>query len=210
PVLMSGLMLLPGLMVTRGMGDKRIAVLDATGKLRDAYLEPAKQPRDAGAAIKRGLPNLPSKISIEYVDRTGDTNLETAAKPYLARLGDEKKSQHLDGVLLVPPDALADVDTRLKFYSRSATDFITEERLSSKTNQAVHRFRLAGRGLNPDEIDRLMSDMHIDAVQLSKTGEQKKGGAANFLVGFVLTALLILPTFIYGLEIMRGIIQEKT
>ena len=45
------------------------------------------------------------------------------------------------------------------------------------TNQAVHRFRLAGRGLNPDEIDRLMSDMHIDAVQLSKTGEQKKGNS---------------------------------
>ena len=212
PVLMSGLMLLPGLMVTRGMGDKRIAVLDATGKLRDAYLEPAasKQPKDARAAIQRGVSNLPSKISIDYVDGAGDTNLERTAKPYLARLGDEKKSQHLDGVLLVPADALANADTRLKFYSRSATDFITEERLSSMTNQAVHRFRLAGRGLNPDEIDRLMSDMHIDAVQLSKTGEQKKGGAANFLVGFVLTALLILPTFIYGLEIMRGIIQEKT
>ena len=42
-----------------------------------------------------------------------------------------------------------------------------------------------------------------------KTGEQKKGGAANFFVGFILCALLVFPTLIYGLDVMRGIIQEK-
>jgi ABC-2 type transport system permease protein len=51
--------------------------------------------------------------------------------------------------------------------------------------------------------------MPVDAVQLSKSGEEKKGGAATFMVGFMLTALLLVPSFVYGLEIMRGIIQEK-
>src|SRR5258706_14678284 len=30
------------------------------------------------------------------------------------------------------------------------------------------------------------------------------------MVGFMLAALLIIPSFVYGVEIMRGIIQEKS
>jgi ABC-2 type transport system permease protein len=55
-----------------------------------------------------------------------------------------------------------------------------------------------------------MTEMTLETIQLSKTGEEKKGGSANFFVGFVLCALLILPTIISGLDVMRGIIQEKT
>ena len=50
----------------------------------------------------------------------------------------------------------------------------------------------------------------VDAVQLSRSGEQKKGGELNFLMGFIMAALVIIPSLIYGLEIMRGIIAEKT
>ena len=200
PLLMSGIIVLPGLMMSQGLSEKHIAVLDATGRLADAYTE--KKPSDNPAA------KLGSDMRIDYVNRTGDTALEASAKPYLARFSD--KSRLLDGVLLVPADAVTNPDTRLKYYSRSATDFIVEEKLSSMTNQAVHRIRLAARGVDPNEIDHLMSNMHIDAIQLSKTGQQRKGGTANFIIGFVLTALLFIPSFVYGLEIMRGIIQEKT
>ncbi|MBV9493516.1 MAG: ABC transporter permease, partial [Acidobacteria bacterium] len=50
----------------------------------------------------------------------------------------------------------------------------------------------------------------VSSVQLTKSGEQKKGGEMNVIFAFVFGALLILPSFIYGVEIMRGIIQEKT
>ena len=200
PLLMSGIIVLPGLMVSQGLGEKHVAVLDATGKLSDAYLD--KKDNQNPAA------NVGSNMKIDYVDRTGDAALEQSAKPYLARFSD--KARLLDGVLLVPADAVTNPDARMKYYSRSATDFIVEEKLSSMTNQTVHRIRLAARGVDPNEVDRLMSTLHIDAIQLSKTGQQRKGGTANFIVGFVLTALLFIPSFVYGLEIMRGIIQEKT
>jgi ABC-2 type transport system permease protein len=209
PVLMSGLMVLPGMMMMRGLGEKRVAVLDATGELKDAFTPRVK-------ATVQGLPapgrrgDLPNLLNVEYVDRRGDQKLDDSAKPYLSRLSSEDKSTKLDAVFLIPPDSLKNSDAHLKYYSRSATDFISQERLSSMTNRAVRRYRLAARGLAPEEIDRLTKDINVDSVQISKTGEQKKGGTANFLVGFILTALLIIPSFIYGLEIMRGIIQEKT
>ena len=54
-----------------------------------------------------------------------------------------------------------------------------------------------------------MRDVPVEGVQLSRTGEQKKGGELNFIFAFVMAALLIVPAFIYGVEIMRGIVQEK-
>ena len=212
PALMSALMIVPSFLMVRGLGTKHIAVLDGTGKLADAYtpakLATKKKPASAEPKLQRDASDVPQPINVEYVARPGDAALETTAKPYLARMN--QKQDQLDGVFLIPADALTNPDTRLKYYSRTSTDFISQERLSSMTNHAVQRFRLQARGISPDDIDRLTTQMPVDAVQLSKTGEQKKGGTGNFIVGFVLCALLVIPTLIYGVDVMRGIIQEKT
>ncbi|HET8798625.1 MAG TPA: ABC transporter permease, partial [Thermoanaerobaculia bacterium] len=49
-----------------------------------------------------------------------------------------------------------------------------------------------------------------DSVQLSRGGEQKKGGEATLFLAFIFAAMLLLPSFIYGNETMRGIVQEKS
>lgn len=206
PVLMIGLFVLPGMMMSRGMGEKKVAVLDGTGQLAEAFTA-KKDPLDVKAG-KRGA-EIPQQLQIQHIDMKGQ-DVVKAAQPYFDRLTQSKGEDKLDGVFLVPKDALVSTDTKLIYYSRSATDMITQERLSSRVNRAVQQHRLAGRGIDSKELESLMTDLDVEAVQLSKSGEQKKGGAANFFVGFILTALLIIPSFVYGLEIMRGIIQEKT
>jgi len=205
PALMIGLFMIPSLIMERGLGQKHVVVLDGTGQLKEAFTAPEKREEPDIAFGKKGR-DIPQQIQIEYVDARGK-DVEQAAKPYLDRLG---AKNGFDGVFLVPPDALTSRETKLKYYSRSATDFMTQGRLSSRANRLVQQNRLAARGIDPAEVEKLMTDLRVDAVQLSKGGEQKKGGVANFFVGFILIALLFIPSFIYGLEIMRGIIQEKT
>ena len=212
PVLMAGLLVVPSLLITRGMGGKKVAVLDGTGMLESAYNRGATAAAKKAPAVGPGSRRSRSAqlMDIEYVNRRGDADLEASTKPYLDRMTNEKSDQRLDGVFVVPQDAVANQEARLKYYSRSATDFISQEVLSSQTNRAIHRIRIAARGIPAEELDKLMTDARVDAVQLSKSGETKSGGATNLIVGFIMTALLLVPSFIYGLEIMRGIIQEKT
>ncbi|HEX9161207.1 MAG TPA: ABC transporter permease [Thermoanaerobaculia bacterium] len=210
PVLMSGMMVLPNLMLMRGLGQKKVAVLDGTGALRDTFSSAA--PITTAPAARGGLRgrDLPTMLNMQYIDRRGDPNIDATAKDYLAKLSTTDKAQRLDGVFVIPPDTLTNGEVHLKYYSRSATDFIAQERLSSITNRAVQKMRLQSRGISSDEVDRITKPLSVDSVQLSSTGEQKKGGAANFIIGFIMTALLFIPSFMYGLETMRGIIQEKT
>jgi len=208
PLLMAGAIFIPTLMIERGMGLKRIAVIDGSGQLRDAFFEPETKNEEADIELGAKRRDLPQQIATEYVP-AANAKLDDTAKPYLERLKLDKGANKVDGVFLIPTDALTSPKAQLRYFSRSATDFVTQGRLSSRVNRAVQQYRLAKRGITANEADELLKDLDVESVQLSKTGEQKKGGAANFLVGFVLTALLIIPSFVYGLEIMRGIIQEK-
>lgn len=219
PFLMAGLMVLPGLMMAKGMGKKRIAVLDGTGRLQQAFAKRDVPEEEKPGAVKdearkaiegRGRRGLPSQFSIEYVNETGK-DVEKDAAPYMKRLTrDDEAADKLEGVFVIPPKALDDTNTTLSYYSRAATDFMTQERLGRITNRELQRIRLGANGVKPELVEDLLQDLTVDAVQLSRTGEKKTGGELNFLFAFILGALLILPSFVYGQETMRGIVQEKT
>lgn len=213
PVLMSALMVIPSMLMMRSMGGKKVAVLDGTGQLKSAFtaveVDEDVQKKAQAVSGNRNA-DVAKLMNIDYVDGAAEPNLDAAAKPYLDRVTRGEKGAKLDGVLVIPKDAVAAEEVQLKYYSRSSTDFIAQERLSSVTNRALQRIRLEQRGIAQADLEKIMKRAQVDSVQLSKSGERKSGGSGNFIIGFVFTALLILPSFIYGLEIMRGIIQEKT
>jgi ABC-2 type transport system permease protein len=219
PFLMAGVMIIPTMLAVKGMEGQRVAVVDGTGRLGEAFTKaegenPADElfgPDEAAdkSATGGAQGKKPLALKIEYKAVSGDT--KAAAQPYLDRLiGKGEKGAKLDGVLVIPGDAFADPDATLHYYSRSATDLFTQERLAGIVNHAVSRGRLASRGITAAEADRLLKRLRLEGVKISKTGEEKKGGELSFLVGFIFAALLIFPNLIYGQEVMRGIVQEKT
>jgi ABC-2 type transport system permease protein len=222
PFLMAGVMVLPGLLMAKGMGKKRIAVVDGTASLGEAFAKPDAQAeeekkkanpneeaRKALTGRRRG-PEIPAQISIEYVPYTG-AGLEGAIKPYLDRLTrDDDAADKLEGVFVIPKAAVADPEAEMSYYSRSSTDLMTQERMARIANKSLQRMRLSANGIRPELVADLLQDLPVQAVQLSRAGVKKTGGELNFIVAFIFGALLMLPSFIYGQETMRGIVQEKT
>jgi len=224
PILMTGLMAAITLLVSRGLGEKRIAIVDGTGKLeqtirdgmksrdvRDSKSNRAAEAADPLAGKKKASLRNKGNFEIVYFAAPEGADLKEAAKPQLdrLRLEDSKKEERLDGVLLIPAGIFENPDLPIGYYSRSSTDLMAQERFARVVGRGVSSQRLIGRGLDPNEIDRLLKDVHVDGIQLSKSGEEKKGGEMNFIIGFIFVALLFIPIMIYGNEIMRGIVQEK-
>jgi ABC-2 type transport system permease protein len=209
PVLLLGMMLGPALLMRRGMGGKRVAVLDSTGRLRSAFESASGTTINPQVLGSRGRRDS-MRIAFEYVPVEGDPN--SARGPFVERLAGRgvSREQRLDGIVLVPRDAFENPEAKVTFYSRSAADFVTQERIARILNQAVTRERLVARGIKASETDQLLARLSVDAIQLTRGGREKKGGELNFLAAFVFGALLLIPMFAYGQEIMRGIVQEKT
>ena len=183
PLLLAGIFFIPMMVMSKTMAGKTVAVIDATGLLRNAF-------------------EKSELLKVEYVHVEGQPDVQ----PYLQRLS----AGQLDAVLLVPAATIDQQDAKMTFYSRAATDVITQQSLASSINHEIQRQRLGARGIAPTDVEKLMRNVPVEGVQLSRSGEQKKGGEANFLFAFLLAGLLIIPSFVYGLEIMRGIVQEKS
>ncbi len=202
--------------------------------INKAAEEATNATRDPAAALKNNRRGALGRLAFEYV-AANDLNdparsaaaapptsqpdtvakprdLKAIAQPYLERLrGTEgTKGSRLDGVLVIPRDVFEEPKARMTYYSRSSTDLVVQERLSQAVSRGVSKKRLEARGIDPDEVDRLVKGVGIDGVQVTREGLEKTGGEMNFLFGLLFVILIFMPAMLYGQEIMRGIVQEKT
>ena len=125
------------------------------------------------------------------------------------QLTDQVKSKKIDGFLWVDtPQGQAPTAT---YTSPSAGDFITGGRLHDAVNHALLDAKLIGGGMPHDTADKLVDGVHIQTFQVKKDGSiVKSNAAASFYKGYIMAILLSMTTMIYGMNVARSIIQEKT
>ncbi len=115
----------------------------------------------------------------------------------------------IDGFFWV--DAPPDTAPTAVYESRSSGDFITDERLGTALDHAVVRQRLTATGIRPEHIEALLKDVEVETLQINKEGKEIKSNAmSSFWKGYVMAFLLSMTTMIYGMNVARSIIQEKT
>ncbi len=217
PFLMAGMMILPALLAVKGVGERKVAILDGTGRL-DGVVEAlgressgSASPLAGGRRRAGGEEGPTARVVPEYVSLFG-VDPKNAVGPWLARLSRESTPEEelLDGILLVPADAFERPSTGLTYFSRSASDLLAQERLGRVVNRTLQRARLAALGLAPVDADLLLAPLPVRTVQVTKSGQERTGGEGSLVVAMLFLALLFVPSLVYGQEVMRGVIQEKT
>jgi ABC-2 type transport system permease protein len=97
------------------------------------------------------------------------------------------------------------------YEAQSAGDIGITEVLKSALNHALIRERLALKGVKDNEADTILANVEVETRQIDKQGNEVKGNATlSFLKGYFMAFLLIMTTMVYGLNVARSIIQEKT
>lgn len=157
-----------------------------------------------------------SKGVIHFIDESGIFRPESAQftfKPFSGPLDDAKKAfAHDDsyGLLYVPKIEPYDPGG-IVLYTKvnpspndigALTSMLEEQLKSSKMRQLK---------LDRKVLDSLRTDIDISTVTLTETGqEQSSNSKVLFIVGMVCGIMMYLFIFIYGAQIMQGIIEEKT
>ena len=126
-----------------------------------------------------------------------------------AKLIDEIRTRTIDGLLWVA--APAGNKPIATYISNSAGDFITASHLNNAVNNGLIEARLTGAGLDSAQAYAIANGVSIQTYQVKKNGAVVKSNAeASFWKGYVMAFLLSLTTMIYGMNVARSIIQEKT
>jgi len=132
-----------------------------------------------------------------------------------ARLLNQVQTKAIDGYLLVetPQAAAASSDglPTATYTSQSSGDFMTTGRLKDDLDHAIVNERLMKGGMKQADADALNKGVKIATFTVKKDGTVAKSNAvASFYKGYVMAILLSMTTVMYGLNVARSIIQEKT
>jgi len=126
-----------------------------------------------------------------------------------AALVERVNSKDLDGFLWLesaPGKAL-----KATYESPSSGDIGTAERLNAALNHVLVRQRLSARGIDVGQADVLLKDVDVETVQVNKEGKETKSSfLTTFFKGYLMAILLMMTTMMYGMNVARSIIQEKT
>src|SRR5499426_3537624 len=190
PLFMSSLILIPIFLGRSAGPDKyQIVALDQSGDRR--LFESLAL---ALAPTKPGQPRY--ELSREEV--SSQEELESRRQALSKRIAEKQ----LDGYLILPPDALRQEE--IKFYAKNASSLSNARRLDNAIKNAIQERRIAQEGLDAERVRHLTKSVELTVV--NERGESERG---RVLLAFLLVMFIYITVLIYGVAVMRGVMEEK-
>jgi ABC-2 type transport system permease protein len=191
PLIMIGLILLPQLVGSGGTAWKLALVNEAPGAVGAAFTAALTRANDATDANTYEL--LP-------VEGTLDTLRES--------LSGRVQNKDIDGYIVLPADVLT--GGAIQFRARKAGSFAVIRDLRTAATRAVQGERLRKSGIDASAVAALVAPVPIDEARITVRGEERGGALSTFMTAYVVAFLIYVMTTLYGVAVMRSVLEEKT
>src|SRR5690606_27804454 len=114
------------------------------------------------------------------------------------------------GFLYIPKIDLED-PKGIVYYSEEIPSMTMIGNLEGTLKRKIEEMRLYDSGVDPDIISSLKTNLSIQAITLGTFGEEIMSNATvNYAIGFITGILIYTFIFVYGNQIMQGVIEEKS
>ncbi len=168
-----------------------------------------KSPTASHIVVLGSQPELAQDLK-EELEHGKDSKMTVQILPFAtshAELDQKIKDKQLDGYLVIEPPKEAGQRPEFDFTPRSTADMATTTAIEDALHQALIREYLADKGLSAPQMDALMAPVELNV--LDRNGERGNSRTA-FMVAYALFFLMYLVVLLYGMNVARSIIEEKT
>jgi ABC-2 type transport system permease protein len=190
PLLMGGLTVIPGLLMSRGGKPLRVTVVDVGGHLAG--------PVEAALADKEL--NGQKRFLIQPAGSGAAEEREKQCKA-------DVLSGKLDGYLILPGDALD--KSVASYYGKNVSNMVDLGLMNNAVEQTLIALRLTAAGIPPDRVKEVTHGLDMKRIRVSDTGEREDRGASTMLA-FILLMMLYVTTIMWGQMLLTSVIEEKT
>ncbi|MCU1253769.1 MAG: hypothetical protein JWM83_68 [Candidatus Angelobacter sp.] len=206
PLLMFGVTVVPTMLMTRGSNEsKHMVVVAADRDTAEMIRSRIEVKRDQEKSEKKPEVKVGGKREFQPTIFTVDVSTDTS-EAQRAALTQKVKEKQLDGFLWATPDAIA--ARKLIFVTNDTSSFIENGALSRTVTDALRRHALKVKGLNEDDIDAALLPVEVDAQ--SPLGKDAANPQTMFFATFGMVMVLYMTVLLYGINVMRSILEEKT
>ncbi|WP_293898005.1 ABC transporter permease [Sphingobacterium sp. UBA5670] len=120
-----------------------------------------------------------------------------------------KQSEGKQSILYIPKDILS--AQKAELITSGKTSFVVQEIISGQLEEIIREKEYKSKGIDLQIIQSIKPKVTIDAKEITADGEEKNSNTAIAMgLGVALAILVYLSLFLYGAQVMRGIIEEKS
>jgi len=202
PVFFAVMFILPGYLMSRDTGVKRIAVVDGTtsefGRKIAAALEASRSGPGTAAPLRYAVTRVPA------------AGRDIEVRDSLVRMtGLSQKSAHgFEGLLLVSDSSL--VTGRLHYLGDNVGSFRDVGELEGIIRRHVVVQRLTGMGIDPSQVMKSQEGIDLITAKVADGKLSGESGAATYLLASAMGIILYISLLIFGSQVMMSIVEEKT
>lgn len=95
-------------------------------------------------------------------------------------------------------------------HSKSTTSLTTSSSIAKVVNQAIESKRLVAQGIDVKMYNSIAADVRITNTIDTEEGSKQSVAGVAYAVSFACGLLIYLMMIIYGMQVMRGVTEEKT
>lgn len=181
PIGMVAMVLIPALIAGRAVEGAKVEILDRSGVLAEPLAEAFKTLRWQPAIIAADTPD-----AVE-----------------MARI----RTNAINGFVTIPADALD--SGKIIYRGDNASNQVVQLSLLQLVRQAVQHERGKRAGISADKLAQMLLPTAFEAQHT--TGEAEgTSGFGSFLISYFLAFILYMVITMYGVGVMRSVVQEKT
>ncbi|WP_276348160.1 ABC transporter permease [Daejeonella sp. JGW-45] len=111
-------------------------------------------------------------------------------------------------VLHIPKDIAA--GGKLQLFSQKKAGISVISTIEDQINEQMRNKMLEDAGIDAETLDNIKPSFSVVSKELTAEGEKDSSSGAAMGVAFAAAILIYMSLFIYGVQVMRGIIEEKT
>ena len=201
PVFMAGLVILPGYLMSRSTGTKRIAFVDATSGDLGSRMATALE----AARIGKGDLALP-RYSVTRIAAGGrELQVRDSLLPITGR--SRKTADGFDGILVVSDSTVT--SGKAAYYGANVASFDDMRDLEQTLRPMVIAKRLESLGVDLAAVMKSVQGIDLVTTKVADGKLTGESGAATFALAYAMGFILYFSLLIFGTQVMTSIIEEK-
>lgn len=103
------------------------------------------------------------------------------------------------------------VPNGVQLYSDKQPGFGLTSHITNSIEKIVEKEKMKAAGIEEEVLQSIRADINIRTIQWTKDGKEKESSTAiTTILGYISGFLIYMFIFMFGAQVMRGVIEEKT
>ena len=112
-------------------------------------------------------------------------------------------------ILYIPANVINNTGS-IMFFSAKQPNLNMVTSIERTIQKEIETMKLQARGIDQNTLEEIKTRVEVNTRTITEQGEKETNAGLTYAVGFIGAMLVYMFIFLYGSQVMRGVIEEKT